>query len=242
METRSKREKRIDQIKALFSKTKENGCTEAEMLAAFDMASAMMDAYDITDEEVRETKDEAAILHADPPDLEDPHNIKWRLTYSVRNFCNVEIYRSRGETGLRCIGLRSDVQLAMWLLDTLADFVFDELYKHLIGCCAPKGERRVIIRSFVEACCGRISDRLDQLAERSKVERTSNGRQLMVVKNALVKAYMKEHDIKLNTVCTGSGSSTSNASAAAAGRSAGDRASFGKPVSGAGATLRLGKN
>ena len=33
-----------------------------------------------------------------------------------------------------------------------------------------------------------------------------------------------------------------NASAAAAGRSAGDRASFGRPVSGAGATLRLGNN
>lgn len=239
---RTKREKRIDQIKALLSKTTENGATEAEMLSALDKAAAMKDAYDISDDEVRETKEEAAILHADPPDLQDPHSIKWRLTYSVGNFCNVEIYRSRHQTGLKCIGLPSDVQFAMWLLDTLADFVFDELYKHLIGCCAPKSERRVIIRSFVEACCERINYRLYELAERSKAARTSNGRELIIVKDALIKAYMKEHNIKLASCSGGSAPSTVNASAASAGRSAGDRASFGRPVSGAGATLRLGKN
>jgi len=37
-----------------------------------------LDAYDISDEEVQLTKDEAAMQHRDPPDLEDPHNIKWR--------------------------------------------------------------------------------------------------------------------------------------------------------------------
>src|SRR5260370_23622398 len=98
MEQKTPREKRIDQIKALFSKTTENGATEAEMLAAFDKAAAMMDAYDISDEEVQLTKAEAAMQHADPPDLKDPHNIKWRLTYSIGNFCNVELYRSRHQT------------------------------------------------------------------------------------------------------------------------------------------------
>jgi hypothetical protein len=72
----------------------------------------------------------------------------------------------------------SDVQFAMWLLDNLADFVFNALMEHLIGCCAPKGERRVITRSFVEACCNRISDRMLELIERSKKARTSNGREL----------------------------------------------------------------
>jgi hypothetical protein len=115
--------------------------------------AAMMDAHNISAEDVQLTKDEAAMLHVDPPDLKDPHGIKWRLTYQVGVFCNVQIYRSRHQTGLKCIGMPSDVQLAMWLLDTLADFVFAELYGHLIGCCAPNNERRVIIRSFVEACC-----------------------------------------------------------------------------------------
>jgi hypothetical protein len=141
----------IDKIKALLSKTTENGATEHEMLAALDKAAAMQDAYDITDGELQIAKDEAAILHTDPPDLKDPHKIKWRLAPAVRQFCGVEIYRTRHETGLRCIGMPSDVQFAMWLLDNLADFVFNALYEHLIGCCAPKGERRVITRSFVDA-------------------------------------------------------------------------------------------
>jgi hypothetical protein len=118
----------IEKIKALLAKTTANGATESEMMSALDKASAMMDAYDITDKELQVTKDEAAMLHADPPDATDPHKIKWRLSHGVAKFCGVEIYRSRHETGLRCIGMPSDVQFAMWLLDNLADFVFAELY------------------------------------------------------------------------------------------------------------------
>jgi hypothetical protein len=50
------------------------------MLSALDKASAMMDAYDISDEELQIAKDEAVTQHEDPPDLKDPHSIKWRLS------------------------------------------------------------------------------------------------------------------------------------------------------------------
>jgi hypothetical protein len=229
----------IEKIKALLAKTTANGATEAEMLSALDKASAMMDAYDITDDELQVAKDEAAILHADPPDLKDPHNIKWRLSYGVAEFCAVQIFRSRHETGLRCIGMPSDVQFAMWLLDSLADFVFAELYAHLIGCLAPQNERRVIIRSFTAACCERITDRLLALVERSKAARTSNGRELVVIKDAAIKAFMKDRGICLRT-SSGYSPSTIDAAAQAAGRAAGDRATFGRPVTGAAGVLRIG--
>jgi hypothetical protein len=231
----------IDKIKALLAKTTENGATEAEMLSALDKAAAMRDAYDISDEELALAKDEAVLQHSDPPDLKDPHNIKWRLSYAVAQFCGVQIYRARHETGLKCIGMPSDVQFATWLLDTLADFVFAELYAHLIGCLAPKSERRVIMRSFTEACCARITERLLALVERSKTACTSNGRELVVVKDAAIKAFMKEHDIHLRTSCSYSSSNT-NAAAQTAGRAAGDRASFGRPVSGAAGVLRIGRS
>src|ERR1700720_2271340 len=140
----------IDKIKALLAKTTANGATEAEMLSALDKASAMMDAYDITDADVQVARDEAAVLQKDPPDLKAPHKVR-RLSHAVGEFCGLQIYRSRHETGLKCIGMPSDVQFAMWLLDSLADFVFAELYAHLIGCLAPQSERRVIIRSFTAA-------------------------------------------------------------------------------------------
>ena len=84
----------IEKIKALLAKTTANGATEAEMMSALDKASAMMDAYDITDADVQVAKDEAAMLHADPPDLKDPHKIKWRLSRVVGEFCGVQIYRT----------------------------------------------------------------------------------------------------------------------------------------------------
>jgi hypothetical protein len=229
----------IEKIQALLSKTTENGCTEAEMLSSLAKASAMMDTYDITDADVQFAKDEEAMLHADPPDLSDPHKIKWRLGGAVSEFCNVQIYRSRGETGLKCIGLPSDVQFAMWLLDHLADFVFGELYAHLIGCLAPPSERRIVMRSFTEGCCDKISERLAELAERSKAARTSNGRELVVVKDSAIKAFMKEHDIHLGT-CRASRSANVDSTARAAGHAAGDRASFGRPVGGPVGVLRLG--
>ena len=82
----------IEKIKALLAKTTANGATEAERLSALDKASAMMDAYDITDDEVQVAKDEAAILHADPPDVSDPHSLKWQFSHGVSQFCGVVIY------------------------------------------------------------------------------------------------------------------------------------------------------
>jgi hypothetical protein len=225
----------IEKIKALLSKTTENGATEAEMLSALDKAAAMRDAYDISDEELQLAKDEAVMLHADPSDLKDPHLIKWRLSYAVAQFCGVQIFRSRRQTGLKCIGMPSDVQFAMWLLDTLADFVFAELYSHLIGCLAPRSERRVIMRSFIQACCDRIGDRLLALV---KPARTSNGRELVVIKDAAIKAFMQEQEIHLRT-CSGYSSSNIDAAAQAAGRAAGDRATFGRPMTGAAGALRI---
>ena len=229
----------IEKIKALLAKTTANGATEAEMMSALDKASAMMDAYDITEADVQVAKDEAAMLHKDPPDLKDPHKIKWRLGHGVSQFCGVQIFRSPHETGLQFIGMPSDVQFAMWLLDNLADFVFAELYAHLVGCLAPQSERRIIIRSFTAACCERIGDRLLALVERSKAARTSNGRELVVIKDAAIKAFMKDNGIRLR-MCSGYEPSTFDATARSAGRAAGDRASFGRPVSGAAGVLRLG--
>jgi hypothetical protein len=229
-------EKIKEKIKALLSKTVANGCTESEMFSALAKAQALMDAYEITDDDIREAKDEAAIQHTEAPETGDPHRIKWLLSYDVGKFCNVQIYR-HGKA-LACIGMKSDVDQAMWLLDTLADFVFDELYKHLVGDLSPPRERRTVMRVFVEACCMRINERLADLIKQSQSALTSNGKELVVVKDAAITAFMKANNIRLRT-CSGGGPRNHNEAAAAAGRAAGNKASFGRPVSGAAGVLRL---
>jgi hypothetical protein len=212
------------------------------MLAALDKAAAMQDAYEVSDAELQLTKKEAVMLHAEPDDTKDPNGVKYRLGAAVAQFCNVKIYRQGAPRShaRRYVGMPSDVELAVWLHSSLADFVAAELFEHLIECLAPKKERRIIVRSFVDGCTERISDRLMELVRRSERARKSNGRELVIVKDAKIKEYMDEHGIHLRK-CYAGGGSNLNRQSHAAGRTAGDRANFGRPMSGAAAMLRISK-
>jgi hypothetical protein len=232
----------IEKIKALLSKTKENGCTEEEELSALAKARAWIDTHEVTDDELQLSREEKAILHDESEaDARDTHRIKWQLAVAVGRYCNVRIYRDRSKAGLTFAGFKSDIYFATWLLDHLSDFVHDALFGFLLDCLAPKGkERKQEIRGFVIGCTGRISARLIEMCDQSKTERTTNGKALVVIRDQAIKDLFKAKGIHLR-----SGSCSRAAfsdDARAAGQSAGDRASFGRPVSGAGATLRLGKN
>jgi Protein of unknown function (DUF2786) len=233
----TEREGLLDKIRALLAKTTENGCTEAEALAGLSKARAMMDAYAVSDSELALTKEEKAILRREPPGTKDPHRIKYLLLSSVARFCNCEGWRKTHVRTLVFCGLPSDAQFATWLLDTLTAFVLAELTNFLMDADPGKEDRREAIRSFVAGCTDRIGRRLDDLCKQSEIVATSNAKALVVIKGQAVQTKLDELGIKL---CFGSGSCGSiDFSSYAAGRAAGDRASFGRPVSGRNATLRL---
>ena len=232
------REKIVEKIKALLNKTVDNGCSEEEMSAALDKARAWMDAHEITEDELRLTKAEAAVLRSEPPDSLDPHNIKFHLMGPVARFCNCRAWqkRRRDTKVVEFCGLQSDARLASWLLDTLAQFVQAEIVRHLMETLPPKSEKRRVITGFVQGCTERIGARLDALRDQSVAVATSNGRELVLVKNAAVDAKMKACGIRVTGCCLGG---QTNDAGYEAGKAAGDRASFGRPVSGHNATLRL---
>jgi hypothetical protein len=231
----------IEKIKALLSKTKENGCTEEEELSALAKARAWIDAHEISDDELQLSREEKAILHDESEaEARDTHKIKWQLSYGVARYCNVRIYRGGGKAGLSFVGFKSDIDNATWLLDHLADFIHDKLFEFLLDCLAPEGkERKEEIRGFVIGCTQRINARMTQMCEQSKTERTTNGKELIIIKDQAIKDFMEAEGICLRSSRSRAGFSDD---ARAAGQTAGDRASFGRPVSGAGATLQLGKN
>jgi hypothetical protein len=224
----------IEKIKALMSKTVVNGCTEHEQLAALDKVRALMDAYDVTEDELKLNKAESAILRSEPPGSTDPHRIKSSLAIGVSKFCGCKAWK--GPDGLVFCGLPADVHLATWLLDTLTAFVQAELARHLIGCIAPKGERRFIINGFVGGCCGRIKERLNALRAQSAADVTSTGRELVAIKSTAIADMMKAMGIHL---ITRRSNRRIDDGSYDAGLFAGDGASFGRPVSGANATLRI---
>jgi hypothetical protein len=230
------RDSLLDKIRALMSKTVANGCTEHEALAALDKARAMMDAYEVTDADLQLSKAESAILRKEPPGSKDLHGIKRGMATAVAKFCDCKVWRS--PEGLTFCGLKSDAQFATWLLDNLTQFVKAELMQHLIGSIASNSERRLVINGFVIGCTSRISARLNELCARSETAVVNtNARALVTVKSTAIADKMKALGIHLRS--SRSGGRQYDRDSFAAGRAAGDRASFGRPVSGANGTLRL---
>jgi hypothetical protein len=233
------REKVLTKIRALLAKTLEAGATEAEAMAALEKAQAMRDAYDVKEAELNLTKEEKAILRREPPGTKDPHRIKYQLIWGVSQFCNCQGWRNRRDEGGGIVfcGLPADAQFATWLLDTLANFVHEELVHFLMDAAPSNEDRAQAIRGFVLGCCERIRERLVELVEKSATVASSNAKALVVVKDQAIKAKLDEIGIRL---CAGSSSlGAYDGSSYQAGSAAGDRASFGRPVSGRNATLRL---
>ena len=75
------RENLLGKIRALLSKTTVVGCTEAEALAALTKAQAMIDAYEVSDDELALTKEEKAILRS--VETRDPLFIRRRLMFAI---------------------------------------------------------------------------------------------------------------------------------------------------------------
>jgi hypothetical protein len=235
------RDKLLTKIRGLLAKTLDAGCTEEEAMTALAKAQALRDAYEVTEAELNLTREEKAILRSEPPGTKDQHQIKWQLLLGIEQFCNVKTWRRNRKHkggGLVFCGLPTDVQFATWLLDHLAGFVQTELVEFLMEAAPSHEGRKDAIKGFVAGCCERISDRLEELSKQSAVVATSNARALVVVKDAAIKAKMKELDIHLRSAggCCGMGGDPSSYRA---GNAAGDRATFGRPVTGRNATLRL---
>jgi hypothetical protein len=122
-------------------------------------------------------------------DALDLNQIKAYLSHGVGRYCNVRIYRTIGKSGLTFVGFKSDTDGARWLLDHLADFVRNSLFEHLLDhdLLAPRTETL----GFVYGCTGRITATLIAACEQSKTERTTSGKELVIIKDHAIKDFMK---------------------------------------------------
>lgn len=237
------RQKLLNKIKALMAKTVENGCTEAEAMAALSMAQAMMDAYEVTLEDIKETEKESAIKET-MKDMRDPHNIRGNLAVCISEFTSIKVWRSEYKSQkfrYNFVGLKSDIDFAVWLLEHLTMFVQKELKNYIWANghtnLEPSAKRRVI-NGFVFGCCNRINAKFRELINQGKVNANNNDNALVLVKNELIVRKMNELNVELSK--GRKRSSSIEPDGYAAGQAAGDRATFGRPVgSGSGQQLRL---
>ena len=222
-------------IRALLAKTEENGCSEEEALAAASKAQELMAKYHVS---LTETE-----LRAEPM-ARDSRPSQGRIDDSVRNAMAMAIAAFTDTTcytsGYRVkstifAGLESDVQFALWLLNSLAAFI-------------DRGARRaqkdgMDRRSFSLGAAHRIAGRLREEVKKRKeaaAKHYGTGTELVVrTKRDMVSQYLKDSGIKLysrSSYARGAG----DRDAYAAGHNYGNGASFSRPVNGAGSVARIG--
>ena len=222
-----------------MAKTVENGCTEAEAMNALSMAQAMMDAYDVSLDDIEEAKKESA-TRAEMKDMRDPHNIRNWLATNVSKFTNTMVW-TVNKKKFNFVGLPSDIDFAIWLLEHLTLFVQKELKNYLWANgyqSLEASSKRRVINGFILGCCSRINARLKELTEQGEMKRNENANALIVVKNDLIDKKMQELNINLRMPRQRRTRIEPNGYAA--GQAAGNNASFGRPV-GQGGQLRIGK-
>jgi hypothetical protein len=223
--TSDARKKMLDKVKAILSKTMENGCTEEEAMAALAKARELMATYEIDEAELNQFEQEASKLHK--TGNSDPYDIKNGLCVPVAKFCRCQGFNGAvNKWGITFVGFESDVIFATWLLDTLQRFIMRAL-RDFQKQRAVKGipNSNYTSASFVIGCTARIAEKLKELT----VEMPAKNKE--VIKVELAKNNIVLHKGRKN-------SRDLDQKSTEAGYNAGNSARFDRPV-GQGGTRRL---
>lgn len=225
-------EKTLNKIRALLAKTIENGCTEAEAMAALEIAQKLMIEHEISLEDLK-LEDEKAIVARS--DMRDPQNVRWQICYYIALFTETRSFGNK--KNVKFVGLKADVDFAIWLTDTLAAFVHAQLKSYMWknGYQKFQGNKRAkVINSFVTGCTNTICNKLAEMVKERKP--TSNGTALVIAKNALIDDAIK--DLGIRPADNRGRKPKFFSDILKAGMEAGESASFGRPVE-TGGLLRL---
>lgn len=229
-------------IRALLEKTTQNGCSEEEAMSAALKAQELLEAHqlDLSDLELREEG-------TDQIKVEQDH-IKSAIYHRVGLFCECKSWRSwewvdipptrknaRGRQEQRevynFIGTKGDAFFAEWLLISLGKWIANKKMEYMFGDFL-NTPNQFEIQSWEAGVTERINQRLREEVEKRNAERAarmSTGRDLVPLKNAMIKEAFDKLGIKLYKTPQ-SGTWNPDPRAFAQGQATGDQARFNKPV------------
>lgn len=197
----------LDRLKAriqgLRAKTTDNGCTEAEAMLAAAKVAELLDRYDLsmTDIELRDAPCERRAFET---------NRKKRIPLddcvgSIARFCDCRVWREKnpaGEARYVFFGLKSDVEVAFYLTELIDTAVRTELghYKNSADYRKLRHQdRHMANTSFALGMVASIADRFEAMKKDRDVVSRATGRDLVVVKAAVVDAEMEKLGLNLRT-------------------------------------------
>jgi hypothetical protein len=191
----------------LRAKTVEQGCTEAEAMAAAAKVSELLERHDLT-------LDEVSVRRSDCEGVSVATGRKRRAPVDscippIAEFCDCRVWGEEGDGGgLRYVffGLKADVEAARFLNDLIeatfdtesAAFRRSEIYQDLSG-----GDRRMALNSFQIGLASGISSKLSALkAARQNAGVKSSGFDLVAVKHSVVDEEIERLGLNFTTRST----------------------------------------
>ena len=210
----------------------ENGATEAEAIAALEMAAKLMSKYGVTEEELRGVefkRDMKSGTYSDGIKNQDAASKLCASTISA--FCEVKCWWSTGTSSLKFFGLNADVEMAEFLIalvsgsmkrswkDYLAAGDYDRSVSH---------HRRYW--SFHYGFAERINTKLRELIDARSPRDKTTGTDLIIMKSELVVRAMSEMLPDLNLRRTTSRGTKLNRSDYVQGQMAGDKVNLSRPI------------
>lgn len=192
----------INKIKALLSKTVDNGCTEAEALSAADKVGALMAEYDLTMSQVEYANETFVTgVVSTKSAVQGPlHN----LITSIARFTDTKVWFSRTDV-LRYsfFGSENDVRVAEYMCSLLLVAIENEI-KNFKKTDTYKAESKFIAgktltTSFKGGMVNRLSKRLVEMKHDNKFNKSNETGIVLYDKTAIVESKFQELGMRLKT-------------------------------------------
>lgn len=220
-------------IRALLSKTMENGATEAEAMSAAEKASELMTEYDLTMHDVQAVKDDTWGKRTRPfgegsSRRRHYHEVS-NVMSSIARFCDCKVWLQGAEATF--FGTKDDTDIA-WFMTDMIRAVSEQVYREYtnsVQCALDKldgAHGKSLRANFMIGFMSRVGARLSKMKQERDTKVATTGTELVVVKaQELARRYA---ELGLRTGTRGGTAGSRNTSAGfSAGASAGDRVNLG---------------
>ena len=191
-------------IQGLRAKTIEAGCTEGEALAAAAKVAELLDRYDLSlsDVEIRKAPCERRAYET---------RARKRIPLddcigAIADFCDCRVWREKdraGEARYVFFGLRSDIEVAHYLTELVDTAVRSELGRYKTTPDYQRfrhQERHMVNASFALGMVASIADKLAAMKAGRDEANIRTGRDLVVLKAAVVDTELEKLGLKLQAV------------------------------------------
>jgi hypothetical protein len=232
------REKILSTLRALAAKRVENGCTEAEAMAAATMLARMLDRHGLSQADLKESVRSERIGEAKWKSPARDHKLGAlnSVAGAVASYCDCKVWiscRGTQDEAATFFGLEPDTMLATFLMDSFYSAMMAEWHEYRTrrGAVIVNGRPKALVsakdqKTFEVGMMSRIYWRLADMkkARNAEVDQSSGrtGNALVVVKSAAVEEAYGKLGVKLKNARQGR-TTIRNMDAYRAGSDAGDR-------------------